>query len=166
VSRPTIEEQLGKVRHRIEELHASGDVPRLRRHLALVDDVEHRVALLQARLDVVDRSLGADASGDPATYIAAVSAELESWDTFLERLQATIATRAWQARDQAEAEIRDVRSRRIAVDERRRAPGAGARCGRQRVARAQGARGRRARSPRTEGRRPVGDAELAAGGST
>jgi len=85
VSRPTIEEQLGKVRHRIEELHASGDVPRLRRHLALVDDVEHRVALLQARLDVVERSLGADASGDPATYIAAVSAELESWDTFLER---------------------------------------------------------------------------------
>lgn len=118
MSRPTIEEQLGKVRHRIEELHASGDVPRLRRHLALVDDVEHRVALLQARLDVVERSLGADASGDPATYIAAVSAELESWDTFLERLQATIATRAWQARDQAEAEIRDVRSRRIAVDER------------------------------------------------
>lgn len=115
MSRPTIEEQLGKVRHRIEELHASGDVPRLRRHL---DDVEHRVALLQARLDVVEPSLGADASGDPATYIAAVSAELESWDTFLERLQATIAARAWQARDQAEAEIRDVRSRRIAVDER------------------------------------------------
>jgi hypothetical protein len=47
-----------------------------------------------------------------------VSAELESWDTFLERLQATIATRAWQARDQAEAEIRDIRSRRIAADER------------------------------------------------
>ena len=48
----------------------------------------------------------------------AVEEELRSWDTFLERLQATAATRAWNAREQAEAAIGDVRSRRIAVDER------------------------------------------------
>jgi chromosome segregation ATPase len=47
-----------------------------------------------------------------------VEAELESWDTYLERLQTTVATKAWHAREQAEAEIGDVRSRRVAVDER------------------------------------------------
>ena len=95
MSEATIEEQRAKVRKRIEQLHA-----------------------LRARLDVAERSLAADASGDWATYIAAMTAELESWDTYLERLQTTAATRGWHAREQAEAEIRDVRSRRIAVDER------------------------------------------------
>ncbi len=118
MTRTTIEEQRAKVRHRIESQRASAEVPRLRRHLDLVDDLEQTLAQQRARLDVAERSLAADASDHWATYTAAVTAELESWDTYLERLQATIATRAWQARDQAEAEIRDVRSRRIAVDER------------------------------------------------
>ena len=116
--RTTIEEQLAKVRHRVEELHASGDLPRLRRHLELVDDLEQKLAQLRARLDVAERSLAADASGNWATYADAVSAELESWDTYLERLQTIAATRGWHARERAEAEIRDVRSHRIALDER------------------------------------------------
>jgi len=118
VSRTTIEEQLAEVRRRIEQLHASGGVPRLRRHLELVDDVEQKLAQLKTRLDVAERSLAADVSGDWAIFAAAVDAELESWDTYLERLQATVATRAWHVRDQAEAAIGDVRSRRVAVNER------------------------------------------------
>lgn len=114
----TIEEQLAAVRRRIEQLHASGGVPRLQRHLDLLDDVEQTLAQLKARLDVAERSLAADVSGDWATFAAAVAAELESWDIYLERLQATVATRAWHAREQAEEAIGDVRSRRIAVDER------------------------------------------------
>jgi hypothetical protein len=47
-----------------------------------------------------------------------VEAELRSWDTYLERLQTTAASRAWRAREQAETAIGSVRTRRIAVDER------------------------------------------------
>jgi chromosome segregation ATPase len=115
---PTIEEPLAEVRRRIEQLHASGGEPRLRRHLDLVDDVEQKLAQLKTRLDVAERSLAADISGDWATFVAAVEAELDSWDTYLERLQTTVATRAWHAREQAEAAIGYVRSRRVAVDER------------------------------------------------
>jgi hypothetical protein len=114
----TIEEQLAAIRRRIEQLHASGEAPRLRRHLDLVDDVEQKLGQLKTRLDVAEHSLAADVSGDWPAFAAAVEAELESWDTYLERLQTTVATRAWHAREQAEAAIGDVRSRRIAVDER------------------------------------------------
>ena len=117
MSTTTIEEQLADVRRRIEQLQAAGGMPRLQRHLDLVEDVEQKLAQLKTRLDVAERSLAADTSGDWATYAAAVEAELESWDTYLERLQATVATRAWHAREQAETAIGEVRSRRIAVDE-------------------------------------------------
>jgi hypothetical protein len=118
VSGTTIEEQLAEARLRITELRDSGDVWRLRRQLDLVGDVERRLAQLKTRLDVAERSLAVDLSGDWAAFAAAVEAELESWDTYLERLQATVATRASHAREQAEAAIADVRSLRIAVDER------------------------------------------------
>lgn len=118
MSTTTIEEQLAEVRRRIEQLDASAAAPRLRRHLDLVDDVEQRLAQLKTRLAVAECSLAADASGDWATFVAAVEAELEGWDNYLERLQTTVATRAWLAREQAEAAIGDLRSRRIAVDER------------------------------------------------
>jgi hypothetical protein len=117
VSTTTIEEQLADVRRRIEQMQDAGGMPRLQRHLDLVEDVEQKLAQLKTRLDVAERSLAADASDDWATYAAAVEAELESWDTYLERLQATVATRAWHAREQAETAIGEVRSSRIAVDE-------------------------------------------------
>jgi hypothetical protein len=117
VSTTTIEEQLAQIRQRIEQLHASGAVPPLRRHLDLVDDVEQRLAQLKTRLDVAERSLAADGSGDWATFAAAVEAELENWDTYLERMQTTVAARACHARERAETAIGDVRSRRIAVEE-------------------------------------------------
>ena len=118
MSTTTIEEKVAQVRQRIEQLHASGAAPRLQRHLDLVDEVEQRLARLKTRLDVAERSLAADVSTDWATFAAAVEAELESWDTYLERLQTTVATRAWHAREQAEAAIGEVRGRRIDVDER------------------------------------------------
>jgi hypothetical protein len=117
MSTTTIEEQLTRIRRRIEQQRASG-APPLQRHLDLVDDVEQRLGQLKTRLDVAERSLAADVSGDWATFAAAVEAELESWDTYLERLQTTVATRAWHAREQAESAIGDVRSQRIRVDER------------------------------------------------
>lgn len=118
MSAMTIEEQLAAVRRRIEQLHASGEEPRLRRQLYLLDDAEQKLAQLKMRVDVAERALAADVSGDWATFAAAVESELESWDIYLERLQTIVATRAWYARVQAEVAIGDIRSRRIAVDER------------------------------------------------
>ena len=118
MSTTTVEEQLARIRRRIHELQASDDVPRLQRHLDLLDDVEQRLAQLKTRLDVTERSLAADVSADWPTFAAAVEDELESWDTYLERLQANAAARAAHARERAEASIGDVRGSRIAVHER------------------------------------------------
>jgi hypothetical protein len=118
VSTPTIEDQLEEVRRRIDALRSSGGVLRFRRHVDIVTAVEQRLAQLKTRLDVAERSISADVSGDWATFAAAVEAELESWDTYLERLQTTVATRAWHTREQAETAIADIRSLRIAVGER------------------------------------------------
>ena len=59
---------------------------------------------------------GSDLSDDWATFAEAVEEELRSWDTYLERLQATAATRPWKTRKQAEAAIADLRNHRLTVD--------------------------------------------------
>jgi hypothetical protein len=135
MSTTTIEDQLAEMRRRIDRLqaHTQAGAPRIRRHLDALhqeeaavrtavrrapDEVEEKLGQLRTRLDVAEHSLAADASGDWATFAAAVEAELESWDTYFERLQASVAAKAWKAREQAEAAIGDVRSRRIAVGER------------------------------------------------
>ena len=135
MSTTTIEDQLAEVRRRIDQLqaHAQAGAPRIRRHLDALheaeaavraavrrapDEVEEKLGQLKTRLDVAEHSLAADASDDWATFAAAVEAELHSWDTYLERLQTSVAAKAWKAREQAEAAIGDVRSRRIALGER------------------------------------------------
>jgi hypothetical protein len=130
----TIEDQLSEIRRRIDRLHAAAGVsPRLRRHLDALeeeeasvraaarltpDEVEAKLAQLKTRLDIAEHSLAADVSEDWATFAAEVEAELASWDAYLERLQTSVATKAWNARAQAETAIGDARSRRIAVAER------------------------------------------------
>ncbi len=132
----TIDDQLVEIRRRIGRLRtrAQAGAPRIWRHLDALhqaesavldalrqeapDEVEEKLAQLNTRLDVAERALEADASDDWATFAAAVEAELASWDTYLERLQTSVATKAWKAREQAEATIGEVRSRRIDVGER------------------------------------------------
>ena len=139
MSTPTIEEQLADVRRRIGRLQALAHVEaaaegsRIQRHLDALqqeeasveaaassapDEVEARVGQLKTRLTVAEHAVAADFSDDWATFASAVEAELENWDTYLERLQTTVATRAGHARERAETAIGDVRSHRIAVDER------------------------------------------------
>ena len=132
----TIDDQLAEIRHRVDRLRACAraGAPRVWRHLDALDqaeaavraalrheapdEVEETLGQLETRLDIAERSLEADASDDWATFAAAVEAELGSWDIYLERLQTRVATNAWKAREQAEASIGEVRSRRIAVGER------------------------------------------------
>jgi hypothetical protein len=139
MSTTTIEDQLEEVRGRIDRLRAleqggvTAERARIRRHLDVLhlqeasvraavrhapDEVEEKLGQLRTRLHVAEHSLAADASDDWATFAGAVEAELRRWDTYLERLQTSVAAKAWKAREQAEAAIGDVRGRRIAVGER------------------------------------------------
>jgi hypothetical protein len=136
MSTTTIDDQLARIRRRIDRLaaRARADAPRVWRHLAPLreaegavlaalrqgplDEVEETLAQLEARLDIAEHSLEADAAADWASFAAAVESELDSWDLYLERLQAGAAAKAWRTREQAEAAISDLRSRRIAVGER------------------------------------------------
>jgi hypothetical protein len=139
MSTTTIEEQLAEIRGRIRRLRtnvhaaAPSEWARIHRHLAVLqqgeasvraavreapDEVDEKLGQLRTRLDVAEHSLTADGSSDWKTFAAAVEAELHAWDSYLERLQTSVAARAWRAREQAEAAIGDVRSRRIEVDQR------------------------------------------------
>jgi hypothetical protein len=131
----TIEDQLTEVRRRIDCMQACAEacgLPRVRPHLDALQEaeasvraaarqapgeIEERLGQLKTRVDVAEHSLTADLSGDWPTFVAAVEAELDSWDTYLERLQTNVAATAWNARARAETAIAEVRTRRIAVDE-------------------------------------------------
>jgi chromosome segregation ATPase len=137
MSTTTIDDQLTELRRRTDRLEALAgelaDNTRIQRHVHAVrrqeaamltavrdnpDAVDEKLGQLKTRLAVAERSLVADVSDDWATFAEAVEDELRSWDTYLERLQATAATRAWKSRERAEAAIGDLRNRRLSVDER------------------------------------------------
>jgi hypothetical protein len=140
MSTTTIEDQLAEVRRRIARLQALAQTglvaerARTQRHLDALhqeeasvlaavrgqdpDEVAEKLGQLRTRLAVAENSLAADASDDWTTFAAAVEDELRTWDTYLERLQATAVAKAGEARERAEAAIADVRTRRIAVYDR------------------------------------------------
>ena len=138
MSTPTIEDPVKDARRRIDRLQAfaqiaPADSSRIRRHLDALrreeasvlaaareapNEVEEKLGQLRTRLAVAQNSLLADLSDEWTTFAAAVEDELRSWDTYLERLQATAAANAGSARERAEAAIADVRTERIAVYDR------------------------------------------------
>ena len=168
MSATTIEDQLADVRRRIDRLartQAGGptESARIQRHLDALqqeeasvlaaadgapDEVDEKLGRLRTRLAVAEHSLVADVSDDWASFAAAVEEELRSWDTYLERLQTSVAAKAWKARERAEAAIGEVRSRRIAVDGRlaqaRDGAGDGSEDARKRVTAARDELGRKA----------------------
>ena len=132
----TIEDQLAQFRRRIDRLQtlaqvdAAAERSRIQRHLDALnqeeesvtaaartapDEVEQKLGQLKTRLAVAENSLLADVSDEWTTFAAAVEDELRSWDTYLERLQATNAAKAWDKRERVEAAIADIRTQRIAV---------------------------------------------------
>ena len=132
----TIDDQIAEVRRRIDQLQAFAEIgaatdgPRIRRHLDALrreeafvlvappeapDHADAKLGQLKTRLAVAENSVIADVSDEWTTFAAAVEDELRSWDNYLERLQATAATKDGAARERVEAAIADVRSERIAV---------------------------------------------------
>jgi hypothetical protein len=139
MSTTTIEDPMKHARRRIDRLQAFAqigavaDSSRIRRHLDALhreeasvlaaartapDEVEEKLGQLRTRLAVAENSLVADVSDEWTRFAAAVEDELRSWDTYLERLQATAVAKAGNARERAEAAIADVRTQRIAVYDR------------------------------------------------
>jgi hypothetical protein len=138
MSTTTIEDQLAEVRRRIARLQVLAQTglvaerARIQRHLDALhqedasilaavrgpDEVEEKLGQLRTRLAVAENSLAADVSDEWMTFAAAVEDELRSWDSYLERLQATAVAKAGNARERAEAAIADVRTQRIAVYDR------------------------------------------------
>lgn len=133
----TIEDEHAELRRRVDRLQAlAGTVAenaRIQRHVDTLrrqetavlaaaheapDEVDEKLGRLKTRLAVAEQSLTADISDDWASFAVAVEEELRSWDIYLERLQATAATREWKVRDRAESAISHARSRRIVVDQR------------------------------------------------
>jgi hypothetical protein len=139
MSTTTNDDQLAEIRRRIDRLQAfaqvgaSEDSSRIRRHLDALrreeasvlvaapeapDHVDEKLGRLKTRLAVAENSVIADVSDEWTMFAGAVEDELRSWDTYLERLQATAAAKDRNARERAEAAIADVRTQRIAVYQR------------------------------------------------
>jgi hypothetical protein len=134
----TFEERLEEIRRQIDHLQARARTgsaearTRIQPHLDAVRQEEasvraavrtadgtakEKLALLEARLEVAEQALIADVADGKTKFTAAVNAELHSWDPFFERLQSTAATKTGKAREQAEASVADLRSRRASVAE-------------------------------------------------
>ena len=132
----TSADQLAEVGRRIDRLQVraqsdrGAERARMQRHLDALrqeeasvlaavrgapDEIDENLGRLKTRLAVAENALAADVSDEWATFVAAVVDELRSWDTYLERLQATTAANGAKTRERAEAAIADVRTRRIAV---------------------------------------------------
>jgi hypothetical protein len=139
LSTTTIDDQLAEVRRRIallEVLAQAGllaERERIQRHLDALHQqeasvlagvhgdprvVDQKIGQLTTRLAVAENSLTADVSDDWTTFAAAVEDELRTWDTYLERLQATAAAKFGSERERAESAIAHLRTRRIAVYDR------------------------------------------------
>jgi hypothetical protein len=131
------EDRLAEIRRRIDELgerskgatadaktRIQRDVDELRQREASAraaartapEAAEEKLEQLRSRLDIAEHRLAAELADDASSFAAAVDAQLDRWQAYLERLQTKAARRA--AREQAEAAIGEVRQRRNAVAER------------------------------------------------
>ena len=122
----TSEDVLAEIRRRIEELEARVDsgatrtqarlqdrVDRLREEEATAwaavrakaEAVDEKVRQLEIDIAIAENRLASELAEDATSFADAVEAELHDWDAAIERLQTRVATRAQDAREQAEAEI-------------------------------------------------------------
>jgi hypothetical protein len=80
--------------------------------------VDEQVRQLEIDIAIAEDRLASELADDATTFAEAVEAELHDWDDAIERLQTRAATKAAEAREQAEAEIAALRRARNRVAER------------------------------------------------
>jgi gas vesicle protein len=74
--------------------------------------VDEKFRQLEIDITIVENRLASETADDATSFAEAVEAELHDWDAAIERLQTRAATKAQDARRQAEAEIAELRQAR------------------------------------------------------
>jgi hypothetical protein len=129
----TIEEMLAEIRRHIDELEARADSGAAQARARLQDRVDllrkqegsawaavrekaeavdEQFRQLEIDIAIADSRLASELADDATSFAEAVEAELHGWDAAIERLQTRAATKAHNAREQAEAEIAALRRAR------------------------------------------------------
>ena len=135
----TTHDMLAEIRRHIDELEARIDsataetrarlqdlLDRLREEEASAwaavrekaEAVDEKVRQLEIDIAIAEDRLAAEMADDVTSFVEAVEAELENWDAAIERLQTRVATKAQDARAQAEAEIAELKQARNRAAER------------------------------------------------
>jgi hypothetical protein len=139
VATKTTDEMLAEIRRHIDALETRADSgaaharTRLQDRFDMLREQEASAsAAVREKAEAVDESfrqldidmaiaenrLTSELADDAMSYAEAVEAELHDWDAMIERLQTRVATKAQVAREQAEAEIADLRRARNRAAER------------------------------------------------
>ncbi|MET0607155.1 MAG: hypothetical protein ABW045_00170 [Gaiellaceae bacterium] len=80
--------------------------------------VDEKLRQLEIDITIAEDRLAAETAADATSFAQAVEAELRDWDAAVERLQTRAATKAEDARRQAEVEIATLRQARNRAGER------------------------------------------------
>ena len=142
----TFEDMLAEIRRQIEELEGQiedlearldsdaiemqarlkGRIERLREEeasawaavRAKAVAVDDKVRQLEIDIAITENRLASELAVDARAFADAVEAELRHWDAAIERLQTRVATKAQEAREQAEAEVAALKQARNRAAER------------------------------------------------
>ena len=85
---------------------------------AKAEAVDENYRELEIDIAIAENRLASEMADDATSFAEAVEAELHDWDAAIERLQTRAATKAQNAREQAEAEIAELRQARNRAAER------------------------------------------------
>jgi hypothetical protein len=80
--------------------------------------VDEKFRQLEIDVAIAENRLASEMADDATSFAEAVEAELHDWDVAIERLQTRAATKAQNVREQAEAEIAELRQARNRAAER------------------------------------------------
>jgi hypothetical protein len=139
VATRTTDDMLAKIRRHIDELEARVDSSAVETRSRLQDRfdslrkqeasaweavrekaeaVDEQFRQLEIDIAIAENRLAAELADDVTSFEEAVEAELDDWDAAIERLQTRAAAKAQEAREQAEAEIAELRRARNRAAER------------------------------------------------
>jgi hypothetical protein len=139
VATKTTDDSLAEIRRHIDELEARADSGAAETRARLQDRferlreeessawaavrekaeaVDEKLRQLEIDISIAENRLASQMADDATSFAEAAEAELRDWDAAIERLQTRAATKAQNAREQAEAEIAELRQARNRAAER------------------------------------------------
>ena len=77
--------------------------------------VDERLEQLDNELELAEHRVAAEFAETEKQFTGAIDAELHRWDAYLDRMQTKAAAKSGAARERAEAEIADLRQRRVSI---------------------------------------------------